>query len=535
MTRLSIMTLRRFIRPVVGALTISLAFTFLFVLSRTTETVQASDDPVPEAVTATFAADPASLGAIPDTNATSPTCQNGATNQKDVTFTVTGLSGSITNVSVNFNASHTFIQDLEVTLIAPGGSPSHLLFSATGTTLTTANACGNGNNLLNTNTYTFEDAASANWWTTAASATNIPTSTNRTVVSGIGGIPSGVPAVTSMNTALAGATANGTWTLRFRDRGVGDTGTVTAANLTLTTGGTPGPTPQHVVDFNGDGKTDYAVIRNTGGGPTGQTTWFINNGTTSSGFAWGIANDFFVPEDYDGDGKTDIAVWRAGAPTQAAFYILQSTTNTLRLELFGQSGDDPTVVGDYDNDNKADIAVYREVTGGQSTWFYRGSNANPSGNTTFVPWGIAGDFPAPGDYDGDGRNDFVVQRGNVFWTRLATGTVSTVSFGLTGDAIAPGDYDGDGKTDITVVRNVGGAWNWFIRQSTTGNMVGGPFGLVASDFLTQGDYDGDGKTDIAVWRNSEGNFYVLNSGTGAASGVHWGVAGDYPAANYNSH
>jgi hypothetical protein len=305
---------------------------------------------------------------------------------------------------------------------------------------------------------------------------------------------------------------------------------------------------QHVIDFNGDGKSDFALVRNTGGGPTGQITWFINpTGTgTTYGSAWGLNGDFFVPVDYDGDNKTDIAIWRAGAPTVAAFYILQSSNSTVRVEAFGQTGDDPSVVDDYDGDGKADVAVYRSGAnpGDPSTWFFRGSLNNPSGNVTYVPWGQNGDFVSPGDYDGDGKADFVIQRNNgggqaKFWMFQTTAGFNQVVFGTPSDLIVPGDYDGDGKTDIAVVRGGGGQLNWYYRASSTGNL-NGPiiFGASATDFPTQGDYDGDGKTEPAIWRGSAtggaSSFWVLGSTTGAFS-VPFGQQGDFPVARYNGH
>lgn len=303
------------------------------------------------------------------------------------------------------------------------------------------------------------------------------------------------------------------------------------------------------MDFNGDGKTDFVVVRNTGGGPTGQITWFTQlNGGTRTQSDWGLNGDFYVPADYDGDSKTDIAIWRPGVPGSAAFYILQSATSTVRALNFGQTGDNPSVMGDYTGDGKADPAIYRAgaTSGAQSTWWYLASSGANSGLQVPVQWGLNGDFPAPGDYDGDKKADFAVQRNNGggqarFMFLLATGSqANAVVFGTPTDVIVPGDYDGDQKTDLAVVRGSGGAIQWWVRPSSTGVTPTSPvlFGLSATDFPTQGDYDGDGKTDIAIWRPNadptQNYFWTLGSTAGVGQ-TEWGQNGDYPIANVNTH
>ncbi|MDM7924312.1 MAG: VCBS repeat-containing protein, partial [Pyrinomonadaceae bacterium] len=232
----------------------------------------------------------------------------------------------------------------------------------------------------------------------------------------------------------------------------------------------------------------------------------------------------------------------------AFFYIYESATGTVRIVDFGQTGDDPAVVGDYDGDGKADPAVYREgeLSFDQSVWFYRGSQNNPSGNISYNPWGLGGDFPAPGDYDGDGKNDFVIQRNNLdaqarFWMLQTTAGFASVSFGTPTSLVVPGDYDGDGKTDIAVVRSISGQYNWFVIPSSTGVISAAPFavfGVSATDFVTQGDYDGDGKTDAAVWRPSASaglSAFWYQGSAGGVTAVPFGQSGDYPVGNYNVH
>lgn len=305
---------------------------------------------------------------------------------------------------------------------------------------------------------------------------------------------------------------------------------------------------QHVVDFNGDGRTDFSIVRPLGFDIDAPLQWWVTYNGVPGSFAqpWGMASDWLTPADFDGDGKTDIAIWRSD--TFAYFWILESSTNTVRGVQFGQDADDPTVIGDYDGDGKADLAVYREATtpGAQSWWYYMASKNNPNNGITFNPWGTMGDAPVPGDYDGDGKYDFVIQRKHpngtaaIFWKNETTNGVSAVYYGLWLDDVVPGDYDGDGKTDLAVVRTVNGHLEWFYIPSSTGVISAAPAAYwgAADDWYVQGDYDGDGKTDFAIWRSSstlgQCQFWVLKS-TGGFIALAYGQEGDIPTGSFNSH
>ncbi len=91
--------------------------------------------------------------------------------------------------------------------------------------------------------------------------------------------------------------------------------------------------------------------------------------------------------------------------------------------------------------------------------------------------------------------------------------------------VALADYDGDGKTDIGVWRGATG--EWFILNSGSGAYSTYTWGA-SGDQIVPGDYDGDGNADVAVFRPSTGLWAILNSSSGTYSTYTWGAATDVP-------
>lgn len=206
-------------------------------------------------------------------------------------------------------------------------------------------------------------------------------------------------------------------------------------------------------DYTGDRRSEFALWESDS---NAAFAYYLINGTLVR-FPWGVANvDRPVGGDYDGDGKTDYAVFRA---TDYNWYIFQSSNEEFRAIPFGQPDDIP-VPADYDYDGITDAAVYRPSVG---TWFVLHSGNN---SVQTVQFGVSTDIPLTGDFDGDGQADFSVFRsetGNWYQLNSREG-FRAVQFGVANDKPVPGDYDGDGKHDIAVFR----AGNWYLFQSRQG-------------------------------------------------------------------
>lgn len=305
-------------------------------------------------------------------------------------------------------------------------------------------------------------------------------------------------------------------------------------------------------DFDGDGKSDFGIHRDVSAGVnTWQKEWWVlrssdggYNFTSFGHKVTGVETDFPFPRDFDGDGKTDVAVVRLLDPSgQAYYFILNSATNTVRIEAFGLSTDDFTVTGDYDGDGVSDLAIYRKGLGTGPSYFIVQGSATPN-SANWVQFGNGNMIPVSGDFDGDGKLDFCVRDflGKIYLKRSSDGGVEYINWGLNTDIVYAGDFDGDDKDDLCAIRNNGSNFEWYILERDGGGTGGSPivWGAVPPGTfdvpLFSGDYDGDGKIDIAVYRvNVSGSsaYYVRKTSDGSLLLQNWGtgILGDSTLAN----
>ena len=145
-------------------------------------------------------------------------------------------------------------------------------------------------------------------------------------------------------------------------------------------------------DYDGDGKFDYGVQRPCETSGTTNTAVFYAQKSTDGGLIatpWGVSTDLVVPGDYDGDGKTDIAVVREGTTANPilTWYIRRSSDGGLTALQFGSTTTDLFAQADYDGDGKTDIGVWRDTNG---TYY---ATRSSDGSLLTSQWGVANDFP----------------------------------------------------------------------------------------------------------------------------------------------
>ena len=176
------------------------------------------------------------------------------------------------------------------------------------------------------------------------------------------------------------------------------------------------------------------------------------------------------------------------------------------------------------------LAVFR----GDDTWYIGLMDGAGIKQTRVFHFGLPGDKPVAGDWDGTGVvRAGVFRNGHWFldWNNNGTWDEGDrqFDFGLPGDIPIVGDWDGSGKSKIGVFRK--GTWilDWNGNYSSDAGDRIETFGL-PGDVPVVGDWDGTGKQRIGVFRSAV--WYLDMNGDFRFDGrdelVPFGLAGDYP-------
>ena len=188
-------------------------------------------------------------------------------------------------------------------------------------------------------------------------------------------------------------------------------------------------------------------------------------------------------------------------------------------------------------DGRAPIGVFRN--GGWTLDFNGNGQFDDCTTDRCISFGLTGDFPVTGDWDGSGTTKIGVFRaggwsldfnGNGQWDGCEID--QCISYGLAGDRPVTGDWDGSGITKIGVVRS--GRWtldfngNGQFDNCTTDQCIN--FGQ-AIDFPVTGDWDGSGTTKIVVFAN--GNWLLDLNGNGQQDGCTIDQCAVYSSAGHN--
>jgi hypothetical protein len=265
-------------------------------------------------------------------------------------------------------------------------------------------------------------------------------------------------------------------------------------------------------------------------GSAGQQVAITMSSSTFDTFLILIAPDGSVLEvDDDGGGGTNSRI------PQGAGTIILPTTGKYNILANSYA---PSVTGAYTLSLSGSSAAHHKKTAGvfrPSNGIVYLKNSNTAGFSDIdLIYGIAGDQPITGDWNGDGVDTLGIYRNGTFYLRNSntTGPANIVfAFGAQGDQPVAGDWNGDGTDTIGVYRPSTGVF--YLRNSNTAGPADLSFVLGnPGDVGIAGDWNGDGTTTTGVFRPSNGIIYLKNTNVSGFADIYlvYGNAGDKPLA-----
>jgi hypothetical protein len=280
-------------------------------------------------------------------------------------------------------------------------------------------------------------------------------------------------------------------------------------------------------DMNGDGKPDivvlnsdsdnFEILTNRGNGS------FVSAGTTSV-MGTGTNQDFMgmVVGDFNGDGRTDIAVLvNTNSVGEVIIFYKQANGSFQRVPVASVGAYGYALkAADFNNDGKLDLVV--------ASYSAEVFLQNSAGS--FVLYGNYGSYPsavtagalvgANTDLLLDGYGSVNLLQGDGVGGFTSLGTYSTGPQEIHGSADGMGiaDFNGDGRRDFVIVNpgTTSSAIEVFMNQSPIQFEVGQRIPPPAFASLTNLPTSGPGvaPTNLAVWSSASNKLYAARAASG---------------------
>jgi hypothetical protein len=222
-------------------------------------------------------------------------------------------------------------------------------------------------------------------------------------------------------------------------------------------------------------------------------------------------------------------------PDNGYWTLRAENTNTKTIG-YGVPQDVP-FMGDWDCDGVDTPGLYRRSDGFA---YLRNSNTTGVADVTFL-FGIPGDLPVAADFDGDGCDTVSIYRPSeqrfYIINRLGSngGGLGAADyfydFGVPGDIPVAGDWNGDG-IDTAGLRRPSDGFVYLRNTNTTGVADVSYFYGDPGDRPVAGDWDDDGVDSFGLFRPSNSTFYLKNGNSTGVADISFplGNASSMPVA-----
>jgi len=195
----------------------------------------------------------------------------------------------------------------------------------------------------------------------------------------------------------------------------------------------------------------------------------------------------------------------------SAYFLNDAFTGMAnRVFAYGERSD-VTFFGDWDGNGTDTPMIQRGAT-----FHVRNSNSTGVADFSFV-YGNPGDVVLAGDWDGDGVDTLTVRRGDMFYVKnsVSTGVADVViQYGNPDDVVLVGDWNGDRVDTFAVRRDA----SFLVKDSITTGVADYTFTYGdPGDLILAGDWDGNRTDTLAVRRDI--TYYLRNSTTTGVADV----------------